>query len=252
MSQWNTARSFTAAERSADRPQREASTRSSASMRPSRSKPTSYWYRKSWRLPVPMMSSSRSARSFTGRPVARARSAAPHGVYGGLRFLAAEAAAQAAQLHGDGGVGHAERRRDEVLDLARVLGRGMHEHFAALAGKGEERSGPRGRSAPAPPQRSRPFSRYTAPGSVARLPRSHRTEGRTNCCFSSACFDRDHGLEPLVFDARKARRAPRKLHARSGHREDAAGRGIPRARTRAPARRAVPGRCCWRPECRPR
>ncbi len=57
-------------------PQREARSSSSARSRPSSSKPTSQDATKSCRLPVKRMSSSRSRRSFTGRPVRWASSAA--------------------------------------------------------------------------------------------------------------------------------------------------------------------------------
>ncbi len=55
----------------------------------------------------------------------------------GLALLAAEAAAHAARLDGDEGVGHAENARDDVLRLGRVLARGVHRHLVAFAGNGE-------------------------------------------------------------------------------------------------------------------
>ena len=54
-----------------------------------------------------------------------------------LALLAAEAAAHAPHLDGDGVVVEAEDMGDDVLHLARVLGRGMHEHVAVLAGDGQ-------------------------------------------------------------------------------------------------------------------
>ena len=53
-----------------------------------------------------------------------------------LALLAAERAAHAAHLDGDGGVGKPEHLRDDVLQLARVLGRGVDQHVV-LAGNGE-------------------------------------------------------------------------------------------------------------------
>ena len=53
-----------------------------------------------------------------------------------LALLAAEAAAHAAHLHRDGVVGQAEHLGDGVLDLGRVLGGGMDQHVAVLAGDG--------------------------------------------------------------------------------------------------------------------
>jgi hypothetical protein len=50
-----------------------------------------------------------------------------------LRLLAAEGPAEAPQLDRHGGIGHAERRGHEVLDLARMLSGGVHQHLAALA-----------------------------------------------------------------------------------------------------------------------
>ena len=82
------------------------------------------------------MSSSRSSRSFAGRPVFAATSAAIAGDQRRLALLAAEAAAHAPHLDGDGVVGKAEHLGDGVLDLARMLRRGMDQHVARLAGDG--------------------------------------------------------------------------------------------------------------------
>ena len=54
-----------------------------------------------------------------------------------LALLAAEAAAHAPHLDGDRVVVEAEHMGDDVLHLGRVLGRGMDEHVAVLAGDGE-------------------------------------------------------------------------------------------------------------------
>ena len=54
-----------------------------------------------------------------------------------LALLAAEAAAHAPHLDGHGVVVEAEHVGDDVLHLGRVLGRGMDEHVAVLAGDGE-------------------------------------------------------------------------------------------------------------------
>ena len=51
-----------------------------------------------------------------------------------LAFLAAEAAAHPPHLDGDGVVGNAEDLGDGVLDLARMLRRGVDQHVAPLAG----------------------------------------------------------------------------------------------------------------------
>ena len=57
----------------------------------------------------------------------------------GLTFLAAEAAAHAARLHGDEGVGDSKDAGDNVLGLRRVLRRSVHRHLVRFAGKGERR-----------------------------------------------------------------------------------------------------------------
>ena len=54
-----------------------------------------------------------------------------------LAFLAAEAAAHAADLAGDIGIRQAEHARDDVLDLGRVLRRGIDVHRPVLARDGE-------------------------------------------------------------------------------------------------------------------
>ena len=55
----------------------------------------------------------------------------------GLALLAAEAAAHAARLDGDEGVGNAEDAADDVLHLGRVLRRSVDRHLAAFAGRGD-------------------------------------------------------------------------------------------------------------------
>ncbi len=55
----------------------------------------------------------------------------------GLGFLAAEPAAHAPDLDRDGMRADAEHLRHHVLHLARVLGRGHHQHVLILAGNGE-------------------------------------------------------------------------------------------------------------------
>src|SRR5439155_14310770 len=54
-------------------------------------------------------------------------------IHRGLRFLAAEAAAEAPQLDRHRGVGKVERRGREMLDLGRMLGRRIELQLAALA-----------------------------------------------------------------------------------------------------------------------
>ena len=88
-----------------------------------------------------------------------------------LGLLAAEAAAHAPALDRHGVVGHAQHDRDHVLDLARVLGRGVDRDLVVLARDrqrdlalevevvlaADRRSGPRAAAAPrrAPPRRRR-------------------------------------------------------------------------------------------------
>lgn len=55
----------------------------------------------------------------------------------GLRLLAAEAFAHAADLHGDGGVWAIQHARDQVLDLAGMLGRRPDVDVAVLARRGQ-------------------------------------------------------------------------------------------------------------------
>ena len=56
-----------------------------------------------------------------------------------LTFLAAEAAAHAARLHGDERIGDSKDAGDNVLGLGRVLRRSVHRHLVRFAGKGERR-----------------------------------------------------------------------------------------------------------------
>ena len=84
-----------------------------------------------------IMSSSRSRRSLHGRPVLQRAERGERRPLRRLALLAAEAAAHAAHLDGDGVVVQAEHVGDDVLHLARMLGRGIDEHVAVLAGDGE-------------------------------------------------------------------------------------------------------------------
>ena len=102
-------------------------------MRPSSSKPTSYAYANACRLPVERMSSSRSSRNLAARPVLRAIERRHAREQRHLRFLAAEAAAHAPALDDDVVRRDAERMRDHVLHLARMLGRRVDVHAAVLA-----------------------------------------------------------------------------------------------------------------------
>ncbi len=54
----------------------------------------------------------------------------------GLALLAAEGAAHASNLDSDGSVGHAQHMRDDVLQFARMLGRGIDQHVV-FAGNGK-------------------------------------------------------------------------------------------------------------------
>ena len=54
-----------------------------------------------------------------------------------LAFLAAEGAAHAADLAADIGIRHAEHARDDMLDLGRMLRRGIDVHRPVLARDGE-------------------------------------------------------------------------------------------------------------------
>ena len=56
----------------------------------------------------------------------------------GLAFLAAEAAAHPARLHGDEGVRYSEDAGDDVLRLGRVLRRSVHRHLVPSPGKAKD------------------------------------------------------------------------------------------------------------------
>ena len=83
------------------------------------------------------MSSSRGSRSFTGRSRLPGQHRGDAGDDGGLALLAAEGAAHAPHLDGDGVERQAEQMRDAVLHLGRMLGRAQHVHAAVVAGRGE-------------------------------------------------------------------------------------------------------------------
>ena len=76
LSTWHIARVSTGPERSALCPAWETSVTSSPRMRPLSSYPTSYSNQNACRLPVTALSSARSMRILTGRPVTRAATAA--------------------------------------------------------------------------------------------------------------------------------------------------------------------------------
>ena len=131
--EWNTARSLTGPDRSAEKPQRDASVRSSPRMRPSSSKPTSYAVRErvalAGRAHVVV-----AVEAQLGRAPGLARDdGGDAGEERHLRFLAAEAAAHPPAFDDDVVRGDAERVRDHVLHFARMLRRRVDLHAAVLA-----------------------------------------------------------------------------------------------------------------------
>ena len=78
------------------------------------------------------------------------------GISGGLGLLAAERAAHPADLDGDVGAAEAEQGRDQMLDLARMLGRADDMELAPPRPAWRARPGLRGRNAPARPSRRVP------------------------------------------------------------------------------------------------
>ena len=140
-----------------------------------------------------------------------------HGIARGLRLLAAEAAAEPAQLHGDVRIRNGERRGDEVLDLGRMLSRRMHEHLAALAGNRErDLAFEVEMLLPAAAQLALdPVLRRR--GHVAAL-RAYRRQHEG--LLLQRLLDGDDRLERLVAHLRKPRRAARALDARRGDREE--------------------------------
>ena len=180
------------------------------SIRPSPSKPTSSAV-KSWRLPVMSMSSSRSA------DLGRAPGLRGDQRAGGkrrLRLLAAEPAAHPADLDRHVGALEAEQGRDQVLDLARMLGRADDVELARLARRGE-----RGLAfeveMPCPPIWSVPARRCGASSAACASPRAIRCTGSKSAFPPPRLGDGDEGGERLGFGLRqpRARRAARLLVA---------------------------------------
>ena len=129
---WHSARASTGSERSRLQPPSEVSVASSASRRPSSSKPTRHWAWKPWRLPDIVMSWVRVSRSRTGRPVRVAPSAAIAAMPVRLHLLAPEAAAHPQALDGHRVARPAEDVGDDLLGLGRVLGAALDEDLAVL------------------------------------------------------------------------------------------------------------------------
>ena len=102
-------------------------------MRPSSSKPTSYQYANAWRLPVERMSSSRSRRSLTARPVLRATIAATHANSDICVSLPPKPPPMRRHSTTTSCAAMPERVRDHVLHLARMLRRRVDVHAAVLA-----------------------------------------------------------------------------------------------------------------------
>ena len=135
-----------------------------------------------------------------------------------LRLLAAEAAAHAPALDRHGVVGHAQHDRHHVLDLARVLGRGVDRDLVVLARDRQRDLALEVEVVLAadldpaldpvrPPHRSRPPRRHavSVSGSV------------TSFAVGRGRLDVEQRRQILVLDHRQARRAAR-LVARLGRR----------------------------------
>ena len=174
------------------------------------------------------MSSSRSRRSLAGRPVLAATSAPGGRDSGGLRLLAAEAAAHAAHLDRD--VGMARRpstRATTMLGLGGVLGGGIDVQVAVLAGDRPGRPGLRDRSAPG--RRS-----SSAPDSAMR--RAARAASASPCAMAGWVLDGRTGgraASAMVSERRQV------FVARSS---PAAARGAARFGASRRRRRTAPGR----------
>ena len=83
------------------------------------------------------MSASRSTRSFTGRPVFAASTAAAHAKSAGWLSLPPKPPPMRRHCTITSCEARFERVRDEVLHLARVLRRGEHQHRAVFLRQGD-------------------------------------------------------------------------------------------------------------------
>ena len=185
-------------------------------MRPSSSKPTSQPYRKAWRLPVRIMSSSRSTRNLTACAGAPGEDRREAGELRHLRFLAAEAAAHAPALDDDVVRRHPQRVRDHLLDLARVLRRAPDAHAAVFGRHGQRDlalevevvlTAARG-GAPQPVRRARDRGGRVAANEVRR--RQHVRLG------GQRLVDGQHRGQRLEVEAGEPRRGARGVGGRRG------------------------------------
>ena len=137
-----------------------------------------------------------------------------------LRFLAAEAAAHAAHAAGDEGVRQRQNAGDDVLHFARMLGRGIDQDRAVLAGHGERRPGLPDKNVPGRRCGSLPALRNGAAAIALRgvavdegIVRQHALAG------CSALLDGDVRRLRIDLDPAAQHRAPRRVARRRNDRE---------------------------------
>ena len=106
-------------------------------MRPSSSKPTSYAYWNACRLPVMIMSSSRSTRNLTARPVFRASIAATQANSDICVSLPPKPPPIRRHSTTTSWAAIEQRTRDHLLDFAGMLGRAVDAHAAVLLRHGQ-------------------------------------------------------------------------------------------------------------------
>ena len=135
---------------------------------------------------------------------------------GGLALLAAERAAHPPDLDGDGIGRDAERVRDAVLDLGRVLGRGIDRHVGIFLRHGERDLAFEVEMVlTAAPRLARDPVRRGGDGGRRVAPLHDLRRGDVALALHRL-LDGEHRLEQFVVDRDQRRRPPRGVAVRSG------------------------------------
>ena len=169
-----------------------------------------------------------------------------------LTFLAAERPAEPAHFRGDLGERQAEHVGNAVLDLGRVLARGVHQHVAILAGH-RERDLAFQVEMVLGAARDRALQAMRRGGQRRRrVAAAHHLRRSDELPARQRLGNRQHRRQLNVVDRDQRRRPARDIPVARRRPPPPGGRHTRPNPRPAPARRPGSARCRWCPECRPR